>query len=260
MLANGYPTKYRGISFLYQIILIISHSIAKTACFTMNDFYAMDILSDVSHADAKWKKDNLKYLPCGHFDEGRLYDPIVINDREFVTKYIMGTIVQPWTFYFREDFLDCIYSDLLEEGAILGNIISSKNGKFLDKWKTVFLPQIIIRGGVDSTFWICPKCMRKFYYHQNNAYILECDIKNKRIALSQTMLIFNSNIYRKITSLPTWSKMRKKTIFRKLPVATCPSDGFPVNLDDTPESLYRSEYYQRYKYDSLFDSLSPKRQ
>jgi hypothetical protein len=217
----------------------MSHSIAKTACFIMNDFYAMDTLSDVSLTDAKWQKENVKLLSCGHFDESHLYDPIVINDREFVSQYIMGTIVQPWTFYFRADFLDCIYSDLLEEGASFGNIISGNSGKILDKWQTVLLPPIIIRGGMDSIFWICPKCKRKFYYHQNNAYILESDIKNKRIAFSDTALIFNCEIYQKITSLPTWSKMRKKIIFRKLPVATCPSDGFPVDLNDTPESLYQ---------------------
>ncbi|MDR0611236.1 MAG: hypothetical protein LBG58_14085, partial [Planctomycetaceae bacterium] len=119
----------------------------------MNDFYTMYTLSDVSLTDVKWQKNNVKLHSCGHFDESHLYDPIVINDKEFASKYIMGTIVQPWTFYLREDFLNCIYSDLLEEDALLGNIISSKNGKILDKWKTVFLPQIIIRGGVDSIFW-----------------------------------------------------------------------------------------------------------
>jgi hypothetical protein len=219
----------------------------------MNDFYVMYDLSDISQSDDKWQKSNLKPFPyCGHLNESYFYDPIVINDREFVSRYIMGIIEQPWTFYFREDFLNCIYSDLLEEGASFGNIISGSSGKILDKWKTVFLPTIIIRSGMDSTFWICPKCKQKFYYHQDNAYILESDIKNKRIAFSATGLMFNSEIYQKITSLPTWSKMRKKIIFRKLPVASCPSDGFPVNLDDTPESLFRSEYYKQYKYDSLF--------
>jgi hypothetical protein len=202
----------------------------------------MHTRGDLTFPDETWIRKTVKRHPCGHYDANNfLYNPIIINNREFESRCIMGIIADPLTKYFREDFLEIIMPELLEGSVQFGDIINSQTGEILTRWKTVWMPPIEIRAGINSRYWVCKTCGYKSYFPvgEEEDYILKCDIQEKKIAFTKIGIIFTNEIYQRMISHPQWKLMKKKMTIEKLNVITDPLDIYPHNLDDTPCELYR---------------------
>jgi hypothetical protein len=137
--------------------------------------------------------------------------------------------------YLRKDLLDVLSPEALKH-LELGSLID-RDGSEIAELRTVWShKRILLRGGPDSTRWIC-SCKQLIYYPMGAWYIMRDDVGDTPIYLTSLGdLLLSAGLYSRVRT-QRW----KKVAISKIRILTEPRDGLPAKLDTlTQEDIGRS--------------------
>jgi hypothetical protein len=208
------------------------------------------VANNCSHSVYEWLTKNVQRLSCGHYDDDKLYSPILVHPKEFAHTTTLNTFTIPMTFYLHNDFINLL-SPEINNGFQFGDIEILGKGIWTGG-RTIYAPvNHWIRSGNESLYWTCDVCGKKVYSGKGEySYVLRENVKDAAIHMLFLGLLVDQSIYERITAIPNWEKVIKKSRIAILPfpVRDDPLDGFPINLNDTPKYMEREFKPREYKH------------